>query len=251
MAFTPAFPALLNQIDEHSALLRQTVATAPDPEAVVPSCPDWRLPDLLAHLAVVQRFWTAVIAAGPGFVPSRLKPETGLSPERALARSAEATSELLAALREAGPQRPCWTWWRGADAPQDAGAAARHQVQEAAVHAYDAQLAVGAPQSVAEAVAIDGIDEFLALSWGTAGRWTHGPARVRLRTEEGPGWLVELTAGGAKPIAPDEDPVTLELAAPASELLLILHRRRPPAAVRTTGDDPSLLPHLLAWPRLG
>ncbi|MFI9787122.1 maleylpyruvate isomerase N-terminal domain-containing protein [Kitasatospora sp. NPDC051984] len=251
MAFTPAFPALLNQIDEHSAMLRHAIATAPDPHATVPSCPDWQLPDLLAHLTVVQRFWTAAVTAGPGFVPIRIKPDTDLSPEQALAASAEATSALLKALREAGPRRPCWTWWQEADAPQDTGAAARHQVQEAAVHAYDAQLAVGTPQPVAPAVAIDGIDEFLALSWGTATDWQHGPARIRLRTDDGPSWLAEITASGPKRLAPDEDPVALELTAPASELLLTLHRRHPPTAVRVTGDDPTLLPHLLIWPRLG
>ncbi|OKJ05583.1 maleylpyruvate isomerase N-terminal domain-containing protein [Kitasatospora sp. CB01950] len=251
MALTLAFPALLAQIDEHSAALRRTVAAAPDPRAVVPSCPGWRLPDLLEHVTVVQRFWTSAVTAGAGFVPSRPELETGLSAEQELARSAETTADLLKALRAAGPDGPCWTWWPGTDAPQTTGAAARHQVQEVAVHAHDAQLAVGAPQSVVEEVALDGIDEFLVLSWGTADHWTHGPARVRLRTDEGPTWLVELTADGAKALAPDEDPVALELAGPASELLLTLHRRRPPTAVRTTGADPALLPLLLDWPRLG
>jgi len=251
MAFTPAFSTLLDQIEEHSATLRRTVATAPDPLAAVPSCPDWQLPDLIAHLTVVHRFWTAAVTAGPGFVPTAVEPESGLSPEQALARSEEATAAMLTALRKSGPQQPCWTWWPGTGAPQDTGAVARHQVQEAAVHTYDAQLAVGAPLPVAEPVAVDGIDEFLTLSWGTAGPWPHAPARVRLRTDEGPSWLAELTSAGVQPIAPDDGPVTLELAAPASELLLALHRRRPPAAVRVGGDDPSLLAGLLAWPRLG
>ncbi len=61
---------------------------------------------------------------------------------------------------------------------------------------------------------------------------------------------MELTADGAKPLDPDTDPVSLELAAPASELLLTLHRRRPASAVRVTGD-PAVLAVLLAWPRLG
>ncbi|KDN81121.1 maleylpyruvate isomerase N-terminal domain-containing protein [Kitasatospora cheerisanensis] len=250
MATTPAFPDLLDLIEERSAALRHAVATAPAPEATVPTCPDWRLPDLLAHLTVVHRFWTAAVIAGAEFVPAPPEPDGELSAAEALARSAEATSALLAALREAGPDRPCWTWWQETGAPNDSGAIARHQVQESAVHAYDAQLAAGAPLPVPGAVALDGIDEFLTLSWGTAGAWPHPPARIRLHADEGPSWLVELTADGAKPLDPDTDPVSLELAAPASELLLTLHRRRPASAVRVTGD-PAVLAVLLAWPRLG
>ncbi|MFD8597974.1 maleylpyruvate isomerase N-terminal domain-containing protein [Kitasatospora sp. NPDC059646] len=250
MASTPAFPDLLDLIEERSAALRHAVATAPDPRTTVPTCPDWHLPDLLAHLTVVHRFWTAAVLAGAEFVPAPPEADGDLPAAEALARSAEATSALLAALREAGPDRPCWTWWQSSGSPNDSGAIARHQVQEAAVHAYDAQLAAGAPLPVPGAVALDGIDEFLALSWGTADPWPHAPARIRLRTDEGRTWQAELTADGPRPLAPDTEPVALELMAPASELLLTLHRRRPAAAVRSTGD-PALLAVLLAWPRLG
>ena len=75
--------------------------------------------------------------------------------------SAESTRLLLAALGEAGPDAACWTWWPLSDAPQTAGAVARHQVQEAGVHAYDAQEAIGKPEPIPAAVAVDGVGEFL------------------------------------------------------------------------------------------
>ena len=48
-----------------------------------------------------------------------------------LAWSAASTQLLLDALREAGPDRGCWTWWGPSESPQTSGAVTRHQLQEA------------------------------------------------------------------------------------------------------------------------
>ncbi|MFC8722668.1 hypothetical protein [Kitasatospora sp. NPDC057198] len=128
---------------------------------------------------------------------------------------------------------------------RDSGAIARHQVQEAAVHAHDAELAVGAPRPVPAAIALDGLDEFAALYWGAA-PWPHDPAAVRLRAAEG----FDRTVGLAPDRATGADPELLELTGTASELLLALHRRHPAGALLTAGS-PATLDHLLAWPRLG
>ena len=55
----------LDHIRTESARFRE-VLTACDPEARVPSCPDWSAADLLWHLATVQRWWAEVVAARPG-----------------------------------------------------------------------------------------------------------------------------------------------------------------------------------------
>ncbi|MFC8722669.1 DinB family protein, partial [Kitasatospora sp. NPDC057198] len=102
-----AFPDLLDLIDERSAVLRKAVAEAPDPQVRVPSCPDWTLADLLDHLAGVHLFWAAAVSAGAGFTPAPPELAEGLSLGEALARAEEATGALLAALREAGPERAC------------------------------------------------------------------------------------------------------------------------------------------------
>jgi hypothetical protein len=64
----PAFDDLLSQIEDRSAALRAAAAGTPA-QARVPGCPDWSLHDLIAHLGGVQRFWAAVVQAGPADGP--------------------------------------------------------------------------------------------------------------------------------------------------------------------------------------
>ena len=71
----------------------------------------------------------------------RTSSATRLPRATCLAWSADATDRLILELRNAGPNRMCWTWWEASGAPMTSGAVARHQIQEAAVHAYDAQQA--------------------------------------------------------------------------------------------------------------
>src|SRR6185437_9591511 len=75
------------------------------------------------------------------------------------------TYTLLVALREAGPDAPCWTWWPG---PHTAGAVGRHQAQEAAVHRWDAEgvASPGSGQPLAPALATDGVPEFIDIMVG-------------------------------------------------------------------------------------
>jgi uncharacterized protein (TIGR03083 family) len=135
---TPSFGDLLSLIEDRSAALRTAVAGAPV-LAPVPGCPDWSVHDLVAHLGEVQRFWAAVVAAGPADGPPG-DDVPGCTPDDdLLAWSAGSTAMLIGALRQAGPDRGCWTWWTASGAPATSGAVARHQVQEAAVHGRDAR----------------------------------------------------------------------------------------------------------------
>ncbi|WP_035846619.1 maleylpyruvate isomerase family mycothiol-dependent enzyme [Kitasatospora azatica] len=245
---TLAFANVLSLIEDRSAALRAAVAASPDLDARVPSCPDWSLRELVEHLTEVHRFWTAAVAAGPSEQPPAVKPVDDALSAGLLARSATATEELIATLRAAGPELGCWTWWAGSEVPMTSGAVARHQVQEAAVHAFDAQLTAGTPEPLPELVALDGIGEFIGVSHGTAGPWPHQPVRVGLHAEEGESWVLELgaVAGTEKADAQEED---AGLHGPASDLLLVLHGRLPLDRLRTEGDR-SVLERLLSWPDL-
>ena len=245
-----SFDEQLALVESRSAALRGAVAGAGDLGALVPSCPDWALRDLVTHLGQVHRSWTATVLAGPADKPPSETSIEGVTPRGDLLEwSAESTRLLLTALRDAGPDRECWTWWGSSGAPMTSGAVARHQVQEAAVHAYDGQLAVGGPEAVPFPAAADGIAEFVEVGLGSEGPWPHPAARVGLRAAEGPSWVIELTPSGAAFAAPGGTDPAVVLHGPASDLVLWLHRRVPLDQVRIEGDR-DLAERLLAWPSL-
>lgn len=238
------YPELLGLIDERSAAFRGALAVG-DPEARVPGCPDWSLRDLAAHLGGVQRFWAATVTAGPADGP----PQTPIDREPRgdlVEWSAESTRLLLESLRTTDADAACWTWWGASQAPMTAGAVARHQVQEAAVHARDAQETVGTPEPIPAGIAVDAIDEFLVVSLGSRGEWPHRPSRIALSAIEGPHWLVDLTPAGATsgPAASGEPVATLR--GPASDLLLAIYQRIPLDDLTVEGDRAAVR-ELLDW----
>ncbi|MFC4610437.1 maleylpyruvate isomerase family mycothiol-dependent enzyme [Streptomyces maoxianensis] len=249
MTQTPAFEDLLALVQDRSTALRSSVAGSPDLDVRVPSCPDWSLRDLVEHLTEVQRFWAAAVVAGPSEKPPTVAPADDTLSAGLLVSSAAATQELIAALRVAGPTAGCWTWWGDSDVPTTSGAVARHQVQEAAVHAFDAQLATGTPQLVPAGVALDGIAEFIGVSHGTAGPWPHEPARIGLHATEGESWLLDLATSGSHVIDGQHE-TDADLHGSASDLLLALHGRLPLDNLRSEGER-ATLENLLNWPDLG
>lgn len=249
MDVNPSFDELLPLITDRSAVLRSALAEAPDLDTHVPGCPDWSLYDLVAHVGEVQRFWAAVVSAGPSERPPAQTAVGDIAPRGdLLVWLADSTEHLIATLRTAGPQRECWTWRAASGAPLTAGAVARHQVREAAVHAYDAQATVGRPEPVPTAIALDSVAEFLTVSYGTSGPWPHRPARVGWHTGEGPSWCLELSPHGAG-LRDDDGLRTATVHGTASDLLLALQGRIPLSRLGVEGDR-SLVDALLAWPDL-
>jgi uncharacterized protein (TIGR03083 family) len=165
---------------------------------------------------------------------------------------AASTQQLPDTLREAGPDRGCWTWWGGAQSPQTCGAVARHQLQEIEVHTYDAQITLGAPQPLPDEAALDGVDEFLSTCCATTtAAWPHEPAAVDYHATEGRSWRLWLSADGARTAtaaAAGEDPDAADasLRGTASELVLALYGRLPVDSLKLDGDR-RLFDLLLAW----
>ncbi|MFK4102144.1 maleylpyruvate isomerase family mycothiol-dependent enzyme [Streptomyces sp. NPDC019531] len=257
MENTPHYPDLLRLIGERSTVFRATVASAPSLDVQVPTCPEWTLFDLVQHLGGVHRRWAATTAAGPADAPAVVADaETALAAPRErealLTWSAASTQALLESLREAGPDRGCWTWWGDSQSSQTCGAVARHQVQEAATHTYDAQLAVGAPQSLPDDVALDGVDEFLTTCCATTSAWPHEPAVLDFHAAEGRSWRLLLSAAGARvtrPPAPGASAATTADASArgtAGELVLTLYGRIPADSLELDGDR-RLFDLLKAW----
>lgn len=241
------FPELLRLIDERSAAFRAAVASAASLDVRVPTCPEWTLLDLVHHLGEGRRAWAATVAAGPD-ASGKLAGEGPAAPqerEDLLAWLAESTQLLLDALREAGPERGCWTWWGASQSPRTCGAVARHQLQEIAMHTYDAQLTVGAPEPLPEAVALDGVEDFLFTCCTTTVAWPHKPALADYHVTEGRTWRQSLSADGSRAFrlpesgpAAGEDPVAADVSVrgTASDLVLALYGRIPLDSLKLEGD---------------
>ncbi len=193
----------------------------------VPSCPAWTLGDLVVHLGAVQRFWAANIRAAD---PSRPDESGGDPDDPAYPRPADAalstwmqasTDDLIAAIDAAADDDPCWTWW---GEPRTAGAVARHQVQEAAVHRWDAEAAAGTPSALDADVAADAIDEFLSVGIGDP-----------LADLQGSVTLTASDTGATWTVGRDGGPVA-DIVGKASDLLLVLYRRVDDEIVTIEGD---------------
>ena len=246
---TLTFPQMLRLIEDRSAVLRAAAAEV-DLDSLVPGCPDWAVRDLVTHLGEVQRTWAYIVAAGPSEEPPGEDEIPSAEPDGdLLAWSAAATGELVRALTAAGPEQGCWTWWAAASsAPATAGAVARHQVQEAAVHAFDAQEAAGHAEPLPAPVADDGVGEFVTVSLASMGPWPHEPGQVALEADGTGTWVVDLDADGARLHGPQDGPAKpgAWLRGTASDLVLALYGRNTAGEVEIDGDD-ELAQQLLEW----
>lgn len=249
------FPVLLRLIDERSVAFRAAIAAAPSLDVRVPTCPEWTLLELAQHIGDGRRRWAAIVAAGPGAVPPPKSAPEGAPTaprerEALLAWLAAATQELLDALRAAGPDRGCWTPWETSQSPQNCAAAARRQLHEIAVHTYDAQLAIGAPQPLPDEVALDGVDEFVFTCVATTSPWPHAPAILDYHIAEGRSWRLSFSAEGARVAripGPDTTPAPdASASGTANELVLACYGRFPVDSLKLDGDL-RVLDQLIAW----
>ncbi|MYW47954.1 maleylpyruvate isomerase family mycothiol-dependent enzyme [Streptomyces sp. SID161] len=261
MTTTLAFPDLLRLIDERSSAFRAAVASAPSLDVQVPTCPEWTLFDLAQHIGEGRRDWAATVAAGPAPAKSAAEGAPAAPRERQalLDWLAESTRQLGDALREAGPDRGCWTWWGASQSPPTCGAVARHQLQQIAVHTYDAQVTVGAPQPLPEEVALDGVEEFLFTCVATPSPWPHKPTAFDFHATGGHSWRLTVDGDGARSIRIPAPGTTSAAAAgeslgaagvsvhgTAGELVLFVYDRIPADSLRIEGDA-GLLDLLRAW----
>ncbi len=231
----------LQAIGEHCEATA-TVA-AGNLEAAVEHCPGWDVAALLEHLVEVHWFWSTIVA-------ERLTspPEEGRRPppperEHLVGSFRDGAARLVEVLTAAPFSAHVWTW---APARQDVAFVARHQVQEAAVHHFDAAHAAGRRLVLDDALSADAVEEFLTFSLSTAADPAE-PARPPLH---GQLVLACTGAGRAWTIGDDVVPGTLRvsngaaadvptLTASASDLLLWLYGR-------VELDDRHIPPDLLA-----
>ena len=227
------FAHMIDTIAGESARLAAVVA-ASDLEARVPSCPEWSVRDLAHHIGEVQWYWGENVKAKNA--DQRAGAELTPLPEDAdlLAWLGWCSYSLLGALREAGPDAPCWAWW---PSPHTSGAVGRHQAQEAAVHRWDAEDVGGASRPLPDVLAADGVPEFVEIMIGADVAALPGTVTLTA-TDTGASWQVAGTAA-------DRSGRVSELRATASDLVLMLYRRLPVPDAAVEGD-PMLVAALLS-----
>lgn len=185
----------------------------------VPSCPAWTLGDLVFHVGAVHRFWTGAVAAQSTERPAHDGGD--VDDDQLVEWFRGHTRELLATIERVGPDSPCWTWW---GEPMTAGAVERHQVQEAAIHLWDARLACGVSQPVEFDVALDGVAEFLQVQ--RPAMVLPSANRIVFASSDHDGqWVVGHESLPAITVSGD-----------ASDLLLVLYGRTPLDSLVVDGD---------------
>lgn len=217
------------QVRAESALLVDA-ALAAGFDSAVPTCPEWAVRDLLAHVGEAHRWATRVLRGEQhGFPAEWPRPSDDELADWVRAGAAEVVEQLLAA--PAGSQ--CWTFWPVDDAVLFW---ARRMANETAIHRVDAQRVRGASTAVDADLAAGGIEELIAgmLAMRPKGVRTEVPVRVAVVVDGGPSWLVTLSAERVV-TEPGVGPADLTVSGSASDLFTWVWNRG--GDVRLEGDE--------------
>ncbi|MEU7551857.1 maleylpyruvate isomerase family mycothiol-dependent enzyme [Streptomyces sp. NPDC044571] len=214
------------------------VAERAGTDAPVPTCPQWRVADLLRHTGAVHR-WAAGFVRDAAVEPAPFPEAPELVGAELLAWFREGHRALVRTLTDAPADVQCWTFLPTA-APSPLAFWARRQAHETAVHRMDAEAALGAAYGpVTAEFAEDGVDELLV--------GFHARPRSRVRTEEprvlriraadtGAVWTVHLSQEPPRTVLGDAGPADCEVTGEASWLYAALWNRLPLSGPEVTGD---------------
>ncbi len=234
------YSELVDAVDQSRGLIVDAIRDG-DPDAIVPTCPEFTLDRLAFHIGEFSSFWSHVVCEGNG----RDKPAYPADPGAA-GRGPWVDglmSHLVTELRSAKPDTPCWTWY---EPDQSVGFVASRACHELTIHRVDAQLAAGGTaDGVPAPVAVAGIEEvFLLLHEygvdGVRGVPGNGETLHLCATDTtSDEWWVHLDADQAT-VTRDHNAVRpaadLSIRASASDLELLLYQRPTTGPVEMIGD---------------
>jgi uncharacterized protein (TIGR03083 family) len=212
------------------------------PDAMVPTCPEWTVRELIRHVGYVHRWAATYVREARTQVLDDDEEELAIG---ALPADDELVSwfraghaALVEALRAAPGDLQCWYFL---DATSPLCFWARRQAHETTIHRADAESAVGVPAGVSTAFAVDGIDELLLGFYARPGRRlrTDRPVALLVAPDDADAsWVVRIGPDGAQISRGDSSTADCTLRGSASDLYLALWNRRD---VLSPEGDPSVL----------
>jgi uncharacterized protein (TIGR03083 family) len=205
-----------------------------EPTAHVPSCPEWTVRDLVAHVGRGHR-WATELVATRATVPLPFdRSEAPSEPAAWPGWLNDGTQALVTTVLEAGTDCRVWTW----RADKTAGFWLRRMLHDELVHRADAQLATGRPPDISEGVsaelAVDGVDDWLETVAVMSGPGGSHPTLSQLigtgqtlhlhATDTDGEWFVRREPGGVT-WRRGHERADVAARGPIRPLLLVLNRR--------------------------
>jgi len=203
-------------------------AAAAGLDAPVPTCPEWRVRDLVQHTGGVHRWATSYLLTG------RERETTDAEDAQFFERVEDGEllpwfraghSALVSALSSSSPDLACWTFL-ASTSPRNFWA--RRQAHETAIHRADADAAAGHGSSFPADFADDGIDELLnGFLVRPRGRLVSDPSvSLAIRTTDtGSAWTMRIEPD-RRVVSAGADDATCRVSGTASDLYLLLWNRQ-------------------------
>lgn len=205
-------------------------------DADVPTCPDWKVRDLVQHIGQVHRFAMSYVATGrttpPGDGDTRAEPPHD---DELFDWLRAGHAALVEALQSAPDDLECWAFL---PAPSPRAFWARRQAHEAAIHRADADAAAGVATTYDAAFAADGVDELLLGFFARPrGRLVSDPpVRLGFRaTDTDDAWTMTI-GPESRSTTRERGDVDCTVSADATDLYLLLWNRRSPDGLDVVGD---------------
>lgn len=211
----------------------------------VVTCPNWLVRTLVAHIGHAHRQAANIVRTGE---PEQFRdPRTAEIPREWDSWLRDGADDLVDAVTEAGSKhvwayigtRPAFFWLR-------------RMLHDTTVHAVDVAITAGAAYRIPAEIAVDGIDEALAviampgveaLKPDFANLRGTGQT-LRLRCDEGVSWSITRTPQGPKVRRAQAD-ADVTVTASAQDLMLFCYGRLSMTDVGVAGDT-DLLAHWVA-----
>lgn len=214
-------------------------ASAAGLDVPIPTCPEWRMRDLVRHVGGVHR-WAAAYVSG-----ARMQVLSEDEEERVMATwpddgglvdwFREGHADLVQALEAAPPDLACWSFL---PAPSPRAFWARRQAHETAIHRADAESPGATIAPFPPAFAVDGIDELLLGFLSRPGRGPVGRpgSSIHVHSTDVAGeWMMRFRRDGLE-VAQGCDAADCSIQATASDLYLFLWNRMGSEDLDVRGD---------------